>query len=97
MKHSKQCPKCHSLRIGHLAVQPDFGGEHEKLAGRPAAFIHKYRVGLDPVAIGSLEAYVCTACGYHETYVASPDKVPWNQLTGFRMINPEPKPDGPYR
>src|SRR4051812_43947615 len=26
--------------------------------------------------IGKLEAYVCTECGYHETYVASPETVP---------------------
>ncbi len=45
--------------------------------------------------LGRLEAYVCTECGYHETYVASPREVPWERMAGFAWVNPSN--DGPYR
>ena len=47
--------------------------------------------------IGRLEAYVCTDCGYHETYVASPAAVPWKKLVGFVLINEPGARVGPYR
>jgi hypothetical protein len=46
---------------------------------------------------GRLEAYVCTACGYHETYVADVKKVEFDKLHGFVWINQEPEPEGPFR
>ncbi len=46
---------------------------------------------------GKLEAYVCTECGYHETYVADVKKIQWDKLHGFAWLNPDPPPDGPFR
>lgn len=39
MKASKQCPKCKSLRIGHLATQTDTDGSVD-LSGTPAVHEH---------------------------------------------------------
>lgn len=53
-------------------------------------------LGLTPL-LGRLEAYVCTDCGYHETYVASPATVRWDKLVGFAWVNDPGEPEGPYR
>jgi hypothetical protein len=99
MKRSKQCPKCGSLRIGHIEVQPDMSGDIPRPGPRPAGHTFKevWLEGKRPHGVGVLEAYVCTECGYYESYVVDPQKVPWGQLGGFRMVNPEPEPGGPYR
>ncbi len=47
--------------------------------------------------IGSVEAYVCADCGYHETYVVDPDKLDWEQIRGLRWLNASPETQGPYR
>ncbi len=47
--------------------------------------------------IGRLETYVCTECGYHETYVASPATIEWDKLAGFTWVNERPRNIGPYR
>ena len=49
------------------------------------------------VLMGTLEAFVCADCGYHESYVAEPQSVDWEAMRGFRWVN-DPMPDGgPYR
>jgi hypothetical protein len=35
-----------------------------------------------------MEAYVCTSCGYIESYVKDPDKVPFEKLKHFSWVNP---------
>jgi hypothetical protein len=47
--------------------------------------------------LGSLEAYVCTDCGYHESYVKDPGSLEWEQLRGFAWVNPKGDDAGPYR
>jgi hypothetical protein len=43
------------------------------------------------------EAYVCTECGYLETHVKVPTKVPYEEIEGFRWVNPETPEEGPCR
>lgn len=116
MKRSKQCPKCQSLRIGHLAFQVDANDvlvhrdQREDLQFITAARQTVSRtLGLarTPVTlgdgstalplVGQLEAYVCTDCGYHETYVRDPKSVAWSDLQGFTWVNSKPPEDGPFR
>lgn len=116
MKRSKQCPKCQSLRIGHLAFQVD---ANDVLVARDEEQDHQFinaarqavsrslgirrtairiaEVGKVLPVVGQLEAYVCTACGYHETYVRDPKAVAWDDLQGFTWVNSEPPEDGPFR
>src|SRR5262245_58245088 len=47
--------------------------------------------------VGALEAYVCTDCGYFETFVKEPRTVAWEQLVGFSWVNPPPPEGGPFR
>jgi predicted nucleic-acid-binding Zn-ribbon protein len=72
MKASKQCPKCHSLKVGHL---------------EPFGEIN----GLRP------ETYVCTECGYQETYVQNLASVAFDRIVGFRWVNEPPPAGGAYR
>lgn len=100
MKKSKQCPKCHSLKIGLIEKQIDRSGEYDTSRSR---FVGEHKVpgllwGQNDERVGTLAAYVCTACGYFESYVNGPESVPWNELVDFRWLNPAP-PDseGPFR
>ncbi len=89
MKKSKQCPKCDGLKIGFLKLQAD-RAQHSS-----ARAVGKNESG---IWTGNLEAYVCTECGYFESYVKAPEKLGWNDLMGFRWINPPQQDDpGPYR
>ena len=96
MKQAKQCPKCNSRRIGYVNYQPDADGDFFRW--RVIAQVRQPQ-GYDSPRprLGELEAYVCTECGYYESYVRSPESTPWEQLSGFRMVNPDVEPDGPYR
>ena len=100
MKASKRCPKCNSLRVGHLEHQWQSDEGHGS-AGPKAmpvgvveevAFFFKSRE-----AVGQLEAYLCADCGYFETYVRDPASVPYEKLQGFSWLNPESVEAGPYR
>jgi len=118
MKRSKQCPKCQSLRIGHLAFQVDaneIGLHRENADAEERQFINRHgqavsraagvmrtkdligRLGAVLRLVGPLEAYVCTECGYHETFVREPKTVAWDDVQGFTWVNPEPIADGPFR
>ena len=88
MKASKQCPKCSSRRIGFLEMQAD--QTKGSPVGRSLGFTGEYGNYLgsarrDP--IGLLEAYVCADCGYHESYVKSPELLQWQALAGFRWVD----------
>jgi hypothetical protein len=47
--------------------------------------------------IGRLEAYVCTECGYHESYVQDPSAVRWTDIVGFSWVNEPAESEGIYR
>ena len=49
------------------------------------------------VPVGQLEAWVCTECGFYETYVKDPSTVPFDELDGFRWVHPRPVEGGPFR
>jgi len=93
MRTSDKCIKCGSLAIGHLSRLLDDTGE------RGATFATAV-LGVDATtrhAAGPLEAYVCTACGYLETYVKDPPSVPFAKLRGFRWVNDPDVRRGPFR
>jgi hypothetical protein len=98
VKNDKQCPKCKSLDIGFIEHQPDLRADSKTAYKRVA--------GLAPVLegsasvirkVGTLEAYVCMECGFYETYVRDPRTVEWESIAGFRRVNPDVAPDGPFR
>jgi predicted nucleic-acid-binding Zn-ribbon protein len=88
MKKSKQCPKCESLRVGILrGVREDkllYPKSDGTYSGSTAADIDR-------------DAFICTECGYYESYVRHFDSVLWDELYDFQWMNPKPQPDGPYR
>lgn len=98
MKASKQCPKCKSLKIGHLPHQLDRSGKFDMAFPRMVGTVEEQGlVFTKAVKTGLMEAYVCTECGYFESYVVSPESVPFEELEGFRWVNAEPTEEGPYR
>jgi len=104
MKATKQCPKCDSRRVGHLAtVHDQLVHEHTPKSrwafttrkvgiAESKGWFHTYAKGQ-----GGLEAYLCADCGYFETYVKDPASVPFDKLQGFSWCNPESVDAGPYR
>jgi hypothetical protein len=97
MKTKKQCPKCWSKAIGHLAAQPDATDTSAYPTERPVGklLVESFSGGV-PHGHGRLEAYICTDCGYHESYVVDPKTIRWNELYGFTWLEQD-EPDGPYR
>ncbi len=102
MKFSKRCPKCDSTKIGHLSQVHDRKGSHAQtvpavvgMAGQAGTF---QGAPVRPGDLwGTLEAFVCTECGYFEQYVERPDKVPFEALAGFQWVNLDPEQRGPFR
>jgi predicted nucleic-acid-binding Zn-ribbon protein len=104
MKQTKQCPKCRSLRVGFLERQYERSGEYDSDYERPAVLVEETRrafwSGKEKLVtgrFGSLEAYICTECGYHETYVVDPQNIPWDRVAGFHFLHAEVDGEGPYR
>jgi DNA-directed RNA polymerase subunit RPC12/RpoP len=89
MKESRQCPRCSSRKVGYLEEVKD-SGVHRMVVGTAAG-------GLFVKNIGKLEAYVCTECGYYQTYVKEPEAIPFDEVEGFHWVNHEPAKQGPYR
>ena len=110
MKQTKQCPKCKSLKIGYLESQPDSTGPdasradraEPRMAGMVARRGGSYFLAtggwVKHEGVGALAAFVCTECGYFESYVRNPARVPWNDMKGFHWVNAKPEAKkGPYR
>jgi hypothetical protein len=92
MKRSRRCPKCESEAIGHLDHLPDTMGSETEIGEQAIGLVMR---GTGPEKVGRLEAYVCTTCGYLETYVQEPDKVPFDEIVSFSWIGGEGST--PYR
>jgi predicted nucleic-acid-binding Zn-ribbon protein len=91
VKTTKQCPKCDGTKIGHLATVHDRDYYYsnvlkERAVGYqpgPSGWLKSGKVE----GAGGFEAYVCGECGYYETYVKSPESIPFEDLDGFRWLN----------
>jgi predicted nucleic-acid-binding Zn-ribbon protein len=96
VKASKRCPKCSSLKVGYLEYVADRGRDNyqESIVGltEPRGKLLKT---IEPV--GTLEAYVCAECGYHETYLKDPAAVPFEQIGGFHWLHDVTGAGQPYR
>lgn len=101
MKKNKCCPKCDSLRIGHLAEVADSvgGGANSRQAlGDSSTPPKGLWQQLNHVRHHHyVEAFICTDCGYMETYAKDPATVPFERLPGFSWVNPEHTRQGPFR
>ncbi len=98
MKRSRQCPKCDSRRVGYFSHLPDIG-QSSPSSQRVIGTIPSGSVWRAEALVGTLEAYVCAACGYVETYVKDVADVPFASLDGFRWVNAEAEAEaeGPFR
>lgn len=82
MKKSGQCPKCAGQKIGRFHRLTDFDG---KYADKGRVLGHDGESGFD-ANTASVEAYVCTECGFFEEYVKAPDSVAWGALSDFSWL-----------
>lgn len=101
MKASKQCPKCHSLKVGYMETAPSHVLGKEQLDSPAkrnwfAEVFDEPPTGPELRAVG-LEAYVCSRCGYYETYVKDPAAVNFDKVVGLRWLNETSGTEGPYR
>jgi len=100
MKKNKCCPKCDSLRIGHLAEVPDsIGGAYSRQvlgdsSTPPKGLWQEINHVSEPHHV---EAFICADCGYMETYASDPASIPFDRLPNFTWVNPEHTKQGPFR
>ena len=98
MKNTGVCPKCNSQKIGYLEniiqrteaimesrslighCSAPLGIERSELGG----FIKVIKEG----PVGKLEAYICSSCGFYETYIKDPSSIQYETIIGFKWINP---------
>lgn len=99
MKASHRCPKCDSLDVGVLDVAAlPHGTEVLDFRPQPAGVVRRKSWPMPVfIPVGRIEAWVCTTCGYYETYVKEPGQIPFSDLHGFRWANQSPPKNGPYR
>ena len=97
MKSTRQCPKCDSLKVGYFEKIYEQGASRDHPVPASVGMIEgKGFLSRDEVS-GELEAYLCAACGYYETYVKDPGSISFEDLKGFQWLNPDPSADGPFR
>ena len=94
MRTSNKCIKCGSLAIGHIDRLFDQTGARrsESIPSKVLGLLGTTRQG-----VGVLEAFVCTECGYVETYVKDPSNVTFASIRGFRWVNEPNAGNGPFR
>ena len=94
MKKTRKCPKCESLRVGHLAVvldKDDYKGTPRSLGVAVVDNPGFFSLPTVDRNAARVEAYICTDCGFFEEYVVHPERVPWTSLENFTLLN---NPDG---
>ena len=94
MKHTGVCPKCNSKKIGYLAyviqrTEADVGSRAVRgHCEAPIGIARSESGGVIKVRpVGKLEAYICGSCGFYETYIKDPSKVPFESIIDFKWIN----------
>ena len=104
MKKEKCCPKCESLKIGYLSEVPDFVDSNRYSTRRlaeprpdPKGKWQELMALSDDPSFYGIEGYICTECGYLETYAKNPADIPFERLKGFAWVNPEETREGPFR
>lgn len=93
MRASNKCIKCGSLAVGHVARRHDDNGQWKEGFNTMVLGV----LGSRRVGVGPLEAYVCTECGYVETYVITPGSVDFESIRGFRWVNDPNAQRGGFR
>ena len=98
MKHTGVCPKCGSQKIGrleHVIQRTEAELDSRSLIGHcPAPLgIQRTQSGgfiklIKEGPVGQLEAYICGACGFYETYVKDPSTIQYDTLIGFSWLVP---------
>lgn len=98
MKRNKQCPKCSSLRVGHVKTRVDEDPIAPRMVGVSSDVNAMGRIQEGDVSLlGKLEAYVCADCGFYESYVQEPQAVQWANIVGFSWVNEPPESEGAFR
>jgi len=97
MKQTHICPKCKATKIGYInnvINKTDTRAGSYSVVGYSNAPLgtttseSKKSFGIKVVkkeSIGELEAYICTSCGYYETYIKSPS-IQYENIDGFKWI-----------
>lgn len=92
MKKTGVCPKCEGTAVGRFAYVADENDATTEPGRRRVLWWQREGGGLFSSGTehrAEVEAYVCTACGYFEEYVTSPEKVAWEKLAPFRWHRPQ--------
>jgi predicted nucleic-acid-binding Zn-ribbon protein len=83
MKASHTCPKCGHQEILFL---PQIADRDDKFAVKPLAVHVVHFDWRDDIEMGTLQAYVCRACGYTELYTHEAGKLPVPKIPGAKVL-----------
>ena len=101
MKNSHQCPKCQSRRL--ICVDPYRTYERAGVGnpGNPLHVVNAQRSGegwsTDYGNVGSIAAWICSACGYTELWSHSFQALQPDPGRGVHLVDASGPPQGPYR
>lgn len=97
MKNTGVCPKCSSQKIGYLEnviYRSEALVDGHTVVGHcpaPLGIERTQSGGLIKVIkegpVGKLEAYLCTSCGFYETYIKDPESIQYENMIGFKWVN----------
>jgi hypothetical protein len=85
MRNTHVCPKC-----GHreIVFVPRVADRDDRDNVRPLV-LHVEHYDWRDHEMGTLQAYVCHACGYTELYTTRADALPLDKIPGAQLLTPK--------
>jgi predicted nucleic-acid-binding Zn-ribbon protein len=82
MRSSLTCPKC---RHDEILFVPRIADRDDRDNVRPMV-LHVTHLDWKDVEVGTLQAYVCRACGYTELYTENAGALPVDRIPGAKLL-----------
>lgn len=82
MRRTHTCPKCNH---GEILFVPQIADRDDDDTVRPLV-VHVVHLDYKDVEMGSLQAYICRACGYTELHTENASQLPVEKIPGAKLL-----------
>ena len=82
MRETHECPKC---KHGEIVFLPQLADRDDDDLVRPLV-VHVVHLDYKDLEMGTLQAYVCRACGYTELYTKDAKGLPIDKIPGAKLL-----------
>ena len=82
MRDIHECPKC---KHGEIAFLPQLADRDDDDVVRPLV-VHVVHLDYKDLEMGTLQAYICRACGYTELYTKDAKSLPIDKIPGAKIL-----------